>query len=135
VTGAPLPTGFAEKRRLFHARGIDAERLAVARAFLAAGRRSEALEVLERHRDPATLEEVRRSAVAAGDAFALSRCCQILKADPSPAEWRDLAAAAGRAERWYDAVNALGRAGDAEAAEALRAERCPDFRPFRPLDK
>jgi hypothetical protein len=78
---------------------------------------------------------VRREAVRAGDAFSLTRACQILRVEADPSEWRELAANAERAERWFDAVNALERAGDAEKSEALRAERCPEFKPFRPAGK
>jgi hypothetical protein len=131
----PLPLDLAAKRRLLYGKGLERKRQAAAEALVEAGRLAEALEVLEHTRDGAALDRVRRAAIAAGDAFSLARACQILKAAPDPAEWRDLAAAAERRERWFDAVNALERAGDAERAEAVRAERCPSFRPFRPAGK
>jgi hypothetical protein len=131
----PIPLELADKRRLLYAKGIDRERSAVVEALIARGRLAEALEILDRTREPVALGKVRGDAVKAGDYFSLNRSCQILKAEPAPAELRDLAANAERASRFYDAVNALVRAGDAEKAEALRAARCPDFQPFRPANK
>lgn len=131
----PFPIEFQPKRHLLYGKGLAAKRKAAAEGLIAKGRLAEALEYLEHTRDPAALAAIRREAVKAGDAFSLARACQILKAAPEPAEWRELSAAAERRERWFDAVNALERAGDAEAAEALRAARCPEFRPFRPTGK
>jgi len=130
-----IPLGLAEKRRILYGRGQEDRRAAVAAALVARGRLAEALEFLERTRDERLLAEVRRRAVLAGDAFALSRAAQILKAEPDPSEWRALATRAELAGRFFDAVNALERAGDAEGSGALRLQRCPDFRPFRPAGK
>jgi hypothetical protein len=126
---------FREKRRLLYGRGLEAERARVARSLVHAGRLAEAMEYIEKAKDDALLAEVRRAAVLAGDAFSLLRACQILRVEPEAAEWRDLAARAEAAERWYDAVNALERAGEQEKADALRAQRCPEFRPFKPAGK
>ena len=87
---------------------------------------AESLEYLEHTKDPDTLGKARREAVRRGDAFSLARACQILRAEPAPEEWRELAANAGAAGRFLDAVNALERAGDADGAEALRAAGQPE---------
>lgn len=129
------PEDIREKRRLLYGKGMEARRTEAARSLVAKGRLAEALELLERARERPLLEDVRRRAVEAGDAFSLGRACQLLEAPPDPAEWRSLAERAERRERFYDAVNALERAGDAEKAEALREARCPEFRPFKPAGK
>jgi hypothetical protein len=131
----PVPRELAEKRRLLYGKGLEKERTAAVHTLLSKGRLAEALEYLERMKDGADLAEVRRAAVRAGDLFSLVRACQILKADPEPAELRELGGNAERAERWFDAVNALDRAGDVERAEAIRAAQCPDYRPFKPAGK
>ncbi len=131
----PVVVDFQEKRHLLYGKGLDARRTAAAAALLVKGRLAEALEILERTKGPEPLQRVRRDAVRAGDAFSLSRACQILRVEADPSEWRELAANAERAERWYDAVNALDRVGDLEKSEALRTARCPDFKPFRPTGK
>lgn len=130
-----IPVEFQEKRRLLYGKGMAARRAAVAGKLADAGRLAESLEYLERDRDAAALGRVRREAVRAGDGFSLVRSCQLLRAEPDPSEWRELAANAEGAGKWYDAVNALERAGDAEKAEAVRAARCPGFRPFKPAGK
>jgi hypothetical protein len=131
----PIPLGLIEKRRVLYAKGMEKRRAAVAAALVAAGRLAESLEYLERTRDAALLERVRREAVRAGDGFTLSRAAQILKIEPDPSEWRELASHAERAGRYFDAINSLDRAGDAEKAEALRMQHCPGFRPIRPAGK
>jgi hypothetical protein len=134
VPEAP-PEDFLEKRRLLYGRGMESRRAAAARALVAKGRLAGALELLERGPDKGVLEEIRRRAVEAGDAFSLARACQLLDAPSTADEWRSLAERAERRERFYDAVNALERAGDAEKAEALRAAKCPEFRVFKPSGK
>jgi hypothetical protein len=134
VAEAP-PDDLPTKRRLLYGKGMETRRAAVAKALIAAGRLAESLEYLERKRERPLLEEARRRAVEAGDAFSLQRSCQLLEAPATPDEWRTLAERAERRERYYDAVNALERAGDAEKAEALRAAKCPDYAPFRPAGK
>ncbi len=131
----PVVTDFHEKRRLLYGKGLEGARAAAASAFLAKGRLAEALEFLERTKDENSLNRVRSEAVRAGDAISLARACQILRVEPTPAEWRELAQNAERAERWFDAVNALEKAGDLEKSEALRVARCPDFKLFRPAGK
>ena len=129
------PEDFVAKRRLLYGKGMESRRAAAARDLVAKGRLAAALELLERGREKPVLEDVRRRAVEAGDAFSLARSCQILDATASPEEWRSLAERAERKGRYYDAVNALERAGDAEKAEALRAAHCPEFKVFRPSGK
>jgi hypothetical protein len=114
---------------------MDRARAEAANRLLGQGRIAEALEILERTKDAGALDRARRDAVRAGDVFALARTCQILKAEAAASEWRELSQNAERAERWFDAVKALERAGDPEASEAIRAARCPDFRPLKPAGK
>ncbi len=130
-----IPLEFQEKRLVLHAKGRDAERRAAAEALLAQGRLAEALEYLERTRDEAGLKRARADAIRAGDLSSYARANQLLKSEAQPAEYREIAEAAKRAERWYEAVSALERAGDQEAADALRAEKCPDYKPFKPVGK
>lgn len=130
-----LPLALFEKRRLLHGRGQEPHRARAAAGFVAAGRLAEALEFLDRGPDAKLLEEVRRRAVLAGDAFALFHACRLLRAEAAASEWRDLATRAEMAGRFYDAVNALERAGEPEKAEALRLAKCPEFRPFKPAGK
>ena len=131
----PVPVELLEKRRILYAKGQEKRRAALAATLTAKGRLAEALEYLERGREETVLHQVRQAAVLAGDAFALSRACQILKVDADPAEWRGLAARAEGAGKYFDAVNAWEKAGEAEKAETLRLSRCPEFRPFKPAGK
>jgi hypothetical protein len=131
----PIPTELLEKRRILYAKGQEKRRAALAAVLASKGRLAEALEYLERGREEAVLHQVRKAAVMAGDAFALSRSCQILKVDVDPSEWRDLAARAEAAGKYLDAVNAWEKAGEAEKAETLRLAKCPEFRPFKPAGK
>lgn len=131
----PAPLDFLEKRRILHARGMERRRAAVSLRLLDEGRLAEAMEYIEKERDQALLDRVRRDAVAAGDAFSLARAAQLLRIAPDPSEWRDLARHAEAKERWFDCVNALEKAGDLEMAEEVRAARCPGFQPFRPAGK
>ncbi len=131
----PVPLELAEKRHLLYGKGLDRQRASVVNALLAKGRLAEALEILDRTKEAGALDQVRRDAVKAGDLFSLVRACQILRTDPTPPELRELAGIAERAGRYYDAVNALARSGDAEASETLRLSKCPDFQPFRPANK
>ncbi len=131
----PAPLDFLEKRRILHARGMERRRASVSTRLLDEGRLAEAMEYIEKERDHALLDRVRRDAVTAGDAFSLARVAQLLKIAPEPSEWRDLARYAESKERWFDCVNALEKAGDLEKAEEVRAARCPGFRPFRPAGK
>lgn len=131
----PVPLELLAKRQILYGKGGEKRMRPLVHRLLGEGRLAEALEYLDRTRDPADLDMVRRAAVAAGDAFSLHRAAQFLKTTPDPSEWRELARVAEGRERWYDAVNALERAGEAEKAEELRSLRCPDYRPFRPAGK
>ena len=130
-----VPDDVLERRRILYAREGKARIMAAAQSLLQAGRIAEALEFLERAKDPALLADAKRRSVDAGDAFGLKRACSILDADASPDEWRALAARAEAKERWFDAVNAYERAGDVEKSDEVRANRCPDYRPFKPANK
>jgi hypothetical protein len=131
----PIPDDLFERRRILYARDGGARIQAAAKELLQSGRLAESLEFLERAKDLALLNDARRRAIEAGDAFSLRRAGSLLEAEPTADEWRTLSARAEAKERWFDAVNALERAGDVEKAEELRAARCPDFRPFKPANK
>ncbi len=131
----PVPDDLFERRRLLYGKGAERTRAAAARTLLAAGRLSEALEMLERGGDPGVVAEVRRAAVAKGDAFALQRAAQLLREEVPPGDWRSLAARAEAAGRHYEAIRALEKAGDAEAAEAMRLKHHPEYVPFKPVGK
>ena len=131
----PIPLEFQDKRRVLLGKDREPERRAVAEALLARGRLAEALEYLERTRDEVPLKRVQAEAIRAGDVLAYARSSHLLKVETVPAEWRQLADAASRAERWFEAVTALERSGDQAAADELRAEKCPDYRPLKPANK
>lgn len=130
-----LPVDFNEKRRVLYGKGQEKVLLKTAEGFLAEGRLAEALEFLERNRDVAMLDRVARAAVDRGDAFSLGRSLQLAGETADADRWRTLAANAERAERWYDAIRALERAGDEERAEELRQAHHPDYKPFKPAGK
>jgi hypothetical protein len=129
------PLDLQEKRRLLHGKGMERKQAAAAEALLREGRLGEACEYLEHNRDAALLRRVRREAVERGDPFGLARACALLREEASPEEWRGTADRARRDGRFYEAIRSLEKAGDAEAAEALRLETHPDYRPFRPAGK
>ena len=131
----PIPLEFQDKRRILLGKGLESERRAVGEALLVQGRLAEALEYLERTRDEAPLRRVQAEAIRVGDVLAYAHSSHLLKIETVPAEWRQLAEAAKGAERWYEAVTALERSGDQAAADALRAEKCPDYRPLKPANK
>jgi hypothetical protein len=130
-----VPVDFNDKRRILYGKSQEKAIHRTASDFLEAGRLSEALEFLERSREGALLQKVRAAAIERGDAFALSRCLQLMGDAGDPAEWNALAARAEATDRWYDAIRALERSGNTERSEALRMERHPDYRPFKPAGK
>lgn len=131
----PIPLEFQDKRRVLLGKGQEAGRRAVAEALLAQGRLCESLEYLERTRDEVPLKRVVADAIRTGDVLAYARASHLLKAETKPAEWKELAEAAKRAERWFEAILALEKGGEQAAADALRAEKCPDFQPLKPANK
>jgi len=103
-------------RRHLIERELPAERaLAIAEAYLAEARDFEAVDFLAQAGATDRLAELRRGAIAAGDAFLLRAVAQAMEQAPEPDEWRSLAAAAA------------GEGKDRYAVEAGRqAERVED---------
>jgi hypothetical protein len=133
---AKEPAHPLEKRELLHAETPNAARIdAVVSTMADEGRLPEAVDYLEISKSPALLSRAEQDAVKRGSAWLLQQVDRI-RGTASPAEtWSQLAEAAQRAERWHDVVRALGLAGREADAEALRAEKCPDYEPFKPLGK
>ncbi len=125
-----------EKRDLLHADKPNRARiLGIVENLSRAGRWPEAIDYLEIAPDDAWLDKAEADAVTRGSAWLLQQVERISGKKASPEKWTRLAEAATKNERWRDAVRALSTAGDAAQAEALRAERCPDYDPFKPLGK
>jgi hypothetical protein len=72
----------------------EAEAMAIADAYLADGRTTEAVDFLRVARAQDRLRELRAEAVSSGDAFLLRSVAQAMAAPPRREEWRALAAAA-----------------------------------------
>jgi len=73
--------------------------LRIAEAYLAEGRRSEAVPFLQRARATAQLESLAADAMADGDMFLFKAACAALEREPTDDEWRataDAAEAAGK---------------------------------------
>ncbi len=85
------------RRHLLEQAPDPARAAAVAAAYLAEGRRNEALDFLVRADDRDTLARLRTEAVAEGDAFLLRSVCRALAEEPSAEEWSRLAEAAAAA--------------------------------------
>ena len=88
-----------ERRHLVE-RELDPSRaLAIAEAYLAAGRRVEAVAFLRKAKVEDRLEALFQEAVAAGDAFLLREVAQALGREPAASDWRALSEAAAAAGR------------------------------------
>jgi hypothetical protein len=125
-----------EKRDLLHADPPNRSRVsAIASSLASEGRWPEAIDYVEIVRDEALLAKAEAHAVQGGHSWLLQQVERISGKKRAPEAWKKLSDTAARAERWRDAVRALGFAGMADEAEALRAEKCPDYEPFRPLGK
>ena len=125
-----------EKRDVLHADPPNKAKVgAVAQQLAAAGRWPEAIDYIEVAPDAGLLAKAEAHAVDRGAAWLLQQVERIAGKKAEPEQWRKLSEAAARAERWRDAVRALALAGDAEKAEELRAQKCPDYQPFKPLGK
>ena len=75
------------------------------------------------------------AALERGDTFLFLRV-EKLGGEEIPSDaWREIAAKAESLGKFYDAFRGYDRAGDAEKAEAIRAEHMPDYTPFRPDGK
>ena len=125
-----------EKRDLLHAEPPDAGRIdAIAASMAASGRFPEAIDYVEITKNGGLLAQAETDAVRRGSAWLLQQVERIRGAKCTPETWGRLADAAVAAGRPYDAVRALQFAGRDADAEALRAEKCPDYEPFKPLGK
>lgn len=125
-----------EKRDLLHASPPSKAKVTgVAQQLAAAGRWPEAIDYIEVAPDAGLLAKAQAHAVERGAAWLLQQVERISGKKADAADWRKLSDAAARSERWRDAVRALALAGDAEQAEALRAQKCPEYQPFKPLGK
>ncbi len=125
-----------EKRDLLHAETPNRARVTgIAEKLGAEGRWPEAVDYLELVKDDGLLAKAEAQAVVTGSSWLLSQVERISGKKCDPAQWEKLSDAAARNERWRDAVRALSLGGQAERAEALRLEKCPDYDPFKPLGK
>ena len=130
------PSHPLEKRDLLHADAPNAARIdAIAASMAAAGRFPEAIDYVEITKNPALLAQAEADAVKRGSAWLLQQVERIGGKPVPPETWVRLSQAAQAAERWLDAVRALAIAGLSEEAETLRAAKCPDYEPFKPLGK
>ena len=125
-----------EKRDLLHADAPNRARIqAIAAGLASEGRWPEAIDYLEVVGDEKLFAKAEADAVAQGASWLLQQIERISGKKCDPAQWGKLSDSAARAERWRDAVRALAMAGKPAEAEALRAEKCPDYDPFKPLGK
>ncbi len=130
------PKNPLEKRDLLHAESPKLDRInAIAAKMLSDGRHAEAVDYVELTKDSTLVKQLADAAVGKGSTFLLQQAERIGGTEPSAEQWAQLIENAKRAERWLDAVRALTLSGDAEAAEALRLDKCPDYEPFKPLGK
>ena len=125
-----------EKRDLLHADPPKMQKVnAVARKLLDEGRYPEAVDYVEVTKDPQLVEALEQEALSKGSPFLLAQVARI-RGEPVDAEkWVRVAEGCKQAGRYLDAVRSLQQAGREEDAEALRQEHCPDYEPFKPLDK
>jgi hypothetical protein len=87
-----LPDPLKRRHLLQDQSGAAAARSA--EAYLAAGRTIDAIEFLARAEDTAKLDELRREAIAAGDAFLLRAVVRVTGVAAGSGEWEALAQAA-----------------------------------------
>ncbi len=125
-----------EKRDLLHADPPSKPKIdAIADQMLSGGRSPESIDYVEISKTPELLAKAEADAVKRGSAWLLQQVDRIRGAKSPPETWARLAESAKTAERWHDAVRALQAGGFDADAEALRAEKCPDYEPFKPLGK
>lgn len=103
-----------ERRHLVDRELAPAHAQKIADAYLEEGRSLEALDFLVKAGATARLEELRREAVADGDAFMLRVVSRALGGMPSPASWTDVASAAEAAGKQRYAEDARRQAGRGE---------------------
>lgn len=88
-----------DRRHLVEREMAPAQAQRIADAYLAEGRTIEALDFLRKAGASERISELRREAIATGDAFLLRSVAGLASERPSPEEWSalaDAAAAAGR---------------------------------------
>jgi hypothetical protein len=125
-----------EKRDLLHAENPNRSRIhALADKISSEGRWPEAIDYIEIAPEADRLRKAETDAVTRGSAWLLSQVERISGKKADAATWVKLSESAARNERWRDAVRAMAMSGQAEAAEALRLEKCPEYEPFKPLGK
>lgn len=133
---AKEPSHPLEKRDLLHADAPNAARIdAIAASMASEGRFPEAVDYIEISKNAALVEQAEADAVKRGSAWLLQQAERIRGRAAPPETWVRLSEAAQAAERWHDAVRALGIAGREADAEALRLAKCPEYEPFKPLGK
>lgn len=133
---AKEPAHPLEKRDLLHADKPDGARIdAIASKMTSEGRFPEAIDYVEITRSAGLVSQAEADAVKRGSVWQLQQADRIRGTKSAADAWSRLAENAKTAERWFDAVRALQFAGREDEAEALRAEKCPTFEPFRPLGK
>jgi len=100
-----------ERRHLLE-RDLDAAAaLALAEAYLAEGRREEALHFLEKAGASERLEALAEEAICEGDAFLLRSIADVTGNEPYPETWERVAAAAEAAGKLRYASTARRQAG------------------------
>ena len=130
------PSHPLEKRDLLHADAPNAAKIdPIAASMGGSGRFPEAVDYIEITKNPALLAQAEADAIKRGSAWLLQQVERISGNPVPPETWVRLSESAQAAERWLDAVRALGIAGRGEEAEALRVQKCPDYEPFKPLGK
>jgi len=90
--------------------------------FLRAGKYAIALMFLERSKDRARLEELKKKAVEMGDAFLLSGIARLAPDLLKAEEWREAGGRARKAGKLLFARDCYEQAGDPETAQAVREE-------------
>jgi len=105
-----------ERRHLIERELATAQASKIAEAYLAEGRRMEAVDFLIKAEDTEKLGELRREAIADGDVFLLRAVAAALEEEPANEEWSATADAAEAAGKEYYAIEARRQAeiGDGE---------------------
>jgi len=98
-----------DRRHLIEKKATESQSLQIAEAYLAEGRRIEALDFLAKANATERLSELRNAAVEAGDVFLLRAVARAMKQPPTLDEWRSIAATAAKAGRELDASAAQRR--------------------------
>ena len=110
---AKIP-GPLERRHIVEGKLGSAQALRYAEAYLAAGRRMEAVDFLRLAGASEQLQALRREAVESGDVFLLRSVATAIGAEPERAEWLAVAEAAAAAGKDRYAVEARRQADRGE---------------------